>query len=195
MLSQTQSETWRERVEGILNQTVSTFFKDGVMFEAACEASGNCDTDQQSFKAYLSRSMAATTQVAPFTADTIMPLLQTSAQAAAKQCSGTAGPYGTLGNVCGLQWTKQSAYDGSFGVGQQLAAMEVIQSNLIQNTHGPVTNKTGGTSQGNPSAGGTAINMPQVAPITMADKAGAGLLTALVLSGFIGLMFWMIQGA
>ena len=74
-------DTWQARVEGLL-QAVKIFFnKANIMYEAACEPVGNCNTDQLSFKAYLSRWMAATAKVAPFTHDTILPLLQTSAQA------------------------------------------------------------------------------------------------------------------
>lgn len=162
------------------------------MWEAACETRGNCNNDQQSFKAYLSRSLAATTKVAPFTFDTIMPLLKTSAQAAAKQCSGNQGPYASFGNVCGLKWTQQQNYDGSFGVGQQMAALEAIQSNLITETKGPVTNKTGGTSLGNPSAGSPVEDPSQLRPITTADRAGAAILTALVLAGLIGAVVFMV---
>jgi mannan endo-1,6-alpha-mannosidase len=126
--------------------------------------------------------MAATTKVAPWTADQILPLLASSAQAAAQSCSG-----GTDGNMCGTKWT-QNGWDGTYGVGQQMSALEVIQSNLIKKVAGPVSNSTGGTSQGNPSAGtGTSShvdNAPGV--IGTKDKAGAGVLTAVVLAGLLG---------
>jgi hypothetical protein len=60
------------------------------MYEAACEeaktALGDCDQDQQSFKAYLARWMAATAKLCPWTSDTIMGYLRASAAAAALQC-------------------------------------------------------------------------------------------------------------
>lgn len=136
--------------------------------------------------------MAYTTTVAPFTFDTIMPLLQSSAQAAAKQCSGNAGPYGFTNNVCGLQWSKGAAYDGSFGVGEQMAAMEVIQSNLVQKTAGPVGNKTGGTSVGDPSAGSNTGQEPiMFSPLTTADRVGAGIVTTLILVGILAGAWFM----
>ena len=159
------------------------------MFEVACEPSNTCDLDQKSFKAYLSRWMAATTKVAPWTYDFIMPKLQASAVAAAAQCSG-----GSTGQVCGLEWTKGSAYDGKSGVGEQMSALEVIQSNLITKVAGPVTNSTGGTSIGNPSAG-TGGDRSPVGPtwtVTGGDRAGAGILTTLVLVGIVGGAWWMI---
>jgi mannan endo-1,6-alpha-mannosidase len=59
------------------------------MYEMACEpinTVGSCDTDQQSFKAYLSRWMAGTAKLCPWTHSTIMGYLKTSAVAAASQC-------------------------------------------------------------------------------------------------------------
>jgi len=153
------------------------------MYEVACEPSNNCNVDQLSFKAYLSRWMAATTKVAPWTADQILPLLASSAQAAAQSCSGGNGnPV-----VCGTKWTT-GTYDGVTGVGQQMSALEVIQSNLIKKVSGPVSNSTGGTSQGNPSAGTGSSSAPVNAPgrIGTKDKAGAGILTAIVIVALLG---------
>lgn len=147
------------------------------MFEVACEGNGNCDTDQLSFKAYLSRWMAATTKVAPWTTKRIMPYLRQSAQAAAQSCVG-----GSDGVTCGTRWTV-SGWDGSFGVGQQMSALEVIQSNLISAVSGPLSNQTGGISIGDPSAGTKSHDLPwePMRPITAGDKAGAGVLTAMIL--------------
>ena len=126
--------------------------------------------------------MAATTKVAPWTADQILPLLASSAQAAAQSCSG-----GNDGATCGTKWT-QTGWDGAYGVGQQMSALEVIQSNLIKKVSGPVSNSTGGTSQGNPSAGtGTSTHVDNAPGIIgTKDKAGAGVLTAVVLIGLLG---------
>jgi len=156
------------------------------MMEQACESNGKCDTDQQSFKAYLSRWMAASVKVAPFTSSWVMPRLQASARAAALTCTA-----GFDGNQCGLEWTKE-ANDGLMGVGEQLAALQVVQANLITNVTGPVTNSTGGTSIGNPAAGGSTSSSPITwDTITMGDKAGAGILTTLVLVSMFGGAWWM----
>ena len=126
--------------------------------------------------------MAATTKVAPWTADQILPLLASSAQAAALSCSGGDGT-----TVCGTKWTT-GTYDGVTGVGQQMSALEVIQSNLIKKVSGPVSNSTGGTSQGDPSAGTGSSPQPVNAPgaIQTKDKAGAGILTAIVIMALLG---------
>ena len=81
------------------------------------------------------------------------------------------------------------------GVGQQMSALEVIQGNLIAQVPIPVTNKTGGTSQGNAAAGGgsgSANPALSLNTITGKDKAGAGVLTTLVLISVIGGAWWMI---
>ena len=161
-----------------------------VLYEVACETNGKCNVDQLSFKAYLSRWMAATTKVADWTSNQLMPIIQASASAAAQQCSG-----GDNGRMCGLRWTQGSTWDGTYGVGQQMAALEVIQSNLISKVAGPVTNSTGGTSQGDPSAGTSSSSQePQglTDKITTGDKAGAGILTTIVLVGILGGAWFMI---
>lgn len=66
---------WRERTQGMLDGIQRTFFNGTIMIEAACEMSWNCNIDQQTFKAYLSRWMAASVKVAPWTHDIVMPLL------------------------------------------------------------------------------------------------------------------------
>jgi mannan endo-1,6-alpha-mannosidase len=159
------------------------------MFEA-CEASGKCNVDQKSFKAYLSRWMAQTSQVAPFTYDTIKPLLVSSAAAAAKSCSG-----GADGVTCGNKWTT-GIWDGSFGVGEQMSALSVIQSTLIDKVAAPVTNSTGGTSTGNSAAGtGSSTNADGTTTtvVTSGDRVGAGFLTALILALFVGGTFWLVH--
>ena len=157
------------------------------MYEA-CEKPGNCNVDQRSFKAYLARWMAATTVRAPFTYNALMPLLQSSAAAAVNTCTG-----GPDGNSCGLQWTT-NAFDGSLGVGEQMSVLEVVQSLLTPTVAGPASANNGGTSKGNPSAGsgGTAPTGIQAGTITTADKAGAGILTILVVFAFVGGLWWMI---
>ena len=159
------------------------------MLESACEPTNNCDTDQLSFKAYLSRWMAATTKVAPFTTNFTMTKLRASAQAAAAQCLG-----GVDGTICGEKWTLNGTYDGTYGVGQQMSALEVIQSNLITKVDAPVTNSTGGTSVGNPSGGSGVISpvgLP-VEPVTTEDRVGAGILTTIALTLCLGGTWWII---
>lgn len=142
-----------------------------------------------SFKAYLTRWLAATSMVAPFTRDRILPKLKTSAVAAAKQCSG-----GANGRMCGVSWSKGEVWDGTQGVGQQMAAMSALFVNLLplQYVAPPLTNATGGTSEGNPDAGSHSVANPEaLKPPTGGDRAGAGIVTTLVLVGATAMFGWM----
>ncbi len=131
------SDIWVERTNGLLAAT-STFispYKNGssILFEAQCELDYSCNIDQQSMKAYLARWMAGTAQLAPWTAGKIGGLLRTSAQGAAASCSGPPD-----GKTCGTRWYT-NGFDNRTGVGQQLAAMEVIYALLVNETTPPMT--------------------------------------------------------
>lgn len=162
------------------------------MYEVACEPTNTCDTDNYSFKAYLARWLVAAIKYAPFIQTTVMPWIQASATAAALQCSG-----GPNGEMCGMKWTAGAKWDGTTGVGQQMGALSVIQANLIDQVSVPVTNKTGGTSVGNAGAGGgggISTSDPALSQdvITQGSRAGAGILTCLVLISVISCSWWMM---
>jgi mannan endo-1,6-alpha-mannosidase len=158
------------------------------MYERACETVNTCMVDQRSFKGYLARWMAATTQMAPFTFDQIMPKLKATAEAAAKTCTG-----GPKGSSCGMKWTEKK-WDNTRDFGQQMAALEVIQANLVTRVAAPVTDHDGGTSKGDPSAGGKP-EQPKpgslMRDITTADRAGAGILTAMMMVAIGGSAGWL----
>lgn len=189
---------WRKRLENIVEATAvffpkTTNYNSNIMCEVACEPQHTCNYDQPSFKAYLSRWMAATTQLAPFTIPFIMPKLKASAIGAAKQCIGA--PRGNT--MCGRLWN-QTTWDGNQGVGEQMSALSVIQSNLIQKVSGPVGLNDGGTSKsdpgaGQPSGGDSAEPLSNLytRAVTAGDKAGAGILTAGVVTGLVGMLVWI----
>jgi mannan endo-1,6-alpha-mannosidase len=156
------------------------------MKEVACEDSV-CNVDQRSFKAYLSRWMAASTKVAPFISDTIMGRLKTSATAAVKTCTG-----GADGSQCGLKWTL-GAFAGDVGVGETMSVLDVTQSMLAPYSDGPVTAKTGGTSEGDPNAGTQTTTVVAPDAISTSDRAGAGILTAVVLLLLFTGAWWMAR--
>lgn len=75
-----------------------------------------------------------------------------------------------------------------------MSALEVFQSNLIDHSEGPVTEDTGGTSQGDPSAGTSSDIGPadlHKEIVTTADKAGAAILTVMVIFLVVGSAWWM----
>jgi len=182
---------WEQRVQDILNGAYLLFFPTqyggNIMSEFQCEPAANCNNDQSSFKAYLSRWMAVTTLLVPSTYDTIMPKLQASAAGAAQQCTG-----GDNGRMCGRRW--YASWDGTSGVGQQMQALSVIGATQINSGIAPKSVKTGGTSKGDPDAGSDANASPSVttSKITTADKAGAGILTVLCIFIVIGGSIWII---
>lgn len=135
----TNSITWVQRTSGLLDAT-SVFFSPfpnstNIMFEPECETTNpmSCNTDQQSMKAYLTRWLAGTSLMAPFTAGRIGTLLQTTAKGAASACTG-----GSYGNSCGTRWYI-NGYDGTTGLGQQIAALEAITALLVNQTAPPGT--------------------------------------------------------
>lgn len=194
-LSETEAAFWEAEVRGLLEGTIRVFFPDNIAHEPACEDVGTCTSDMLSFKGFVARWMAQTTQLAPFTRDTVMPVLQTSAQAAASTCTG-----GDSGRMCGFKW-HQDDWDGTIFAGNQMNVLATLTSLLVtqrETTQGgdggaPVTNSTGGTSTGDAAAGyGDDRPWEEIkTPITTADKAGAGILTVLVLSLFTAGSVWV----
>ncbi|KAI2618808.1 glycoside hydrolase family 76 protein [Hypoxylon sp. NC1633] len=128
-------KTWGDRTSSLLKAADSYFSPyanaTNIMFEHACELVGRCTTDAKTFKGYLSRFMWATTRMMPSTLPHIQTLLNTSAIAAAKACSG-----GDNGTVCGQKWYV-GGFDGSVGLGQQMTALETVQGLLAQEAPPP----------------------------------------------------------
>jgi mannan endo-1,6-alpha-mannosidase len=179
---------WKQRVDGILNSTITMFYSGNIMIEQFCEEPGFCDIDQQSFKGYLTRWMAGTTQMAPHTFNTIHPLLESSAVAAARACSGspTTEFKGIPGTACGFKWTT-GGFDGLIGVGEQMNALGAVMYTLVDRGAVPVTADNGGTSLGNPEAGLNGPPLfPPLEPITLREKVAAGFVTTAICFGLLG---------
>lgn len=188
MWNKTGDGIWQTRAQGLWTMSEQIFFENKVMLESACQQEGDCDQDQLSFKAWFSRFLAAASKIAPWFYPMVQPYLAASSAAAASVCTG-----GDNGKSCGFKWT--SGYDGNIGLGQQMAAIEVIMTNLIESAGFPVSSGTGGTSKGNASVGGGSddtSNIAQLKPITTADRAGAGIITALVIVGTLGGAWWLL---
>lgn len=183
------SQVWKDRLQGLLDATIKVFFPDDIAFEVACESIMTCTTDMLSFKGYVHRWMAITTQLAPFTHDQIMAVLETSTKAAINQCTG-----GSSGRECGFQWSSGS-FDNSVGAGQEMNVLGAVSSLLIDQVVAPVTNSTGGTSIGNNNAGSSSDTFrgSRTEPTT-GDKAGASILTILILAAAASTFGWMSTG-
>ena len=126
----TNSPIWQSRTTDLLSAAATNFFSPypnstHIMYEPSCERASACNNDQFSFKAYLARWMAASTQMVPDLQPAVLDLLRASAQGAATSCSG-----GSDNQTCGTKWYI-GGYDSSTGVGQQLSALEVVQALLV----------------------------------------------------------------
>ncbi|KAK4145096.1 glycoside hydrolase [Dichotomopilus funicola] len=185
------SQIWKDRIDGLLTGIERDFFPDGIAYELPCEGrQGACTPDMLTFKGYIVRWLAGVTKVAPYTAPLIMPLIQKSAQAAVNQCTG-----GETGRKCGFYWSGgvyvDTAVDKTTGAGEAMDALAVVSSLLMPEAPAPANNKTG-ISRGDPNAGMRSSGTGQpLGPITTADRAGAGILTLLLLAGVVGLWGWM----
>lgn len=162
------------------------------MSDFECEPLMTCDRNQDCFKGFLSAWLAFMSTIVPYTEPEIMPKLQGSAVAAAKQCSGGANQ-----TLCGRRWY-QPTFDGTSSLEEQMSATSIFSSNLVlyKNDGGPLTLTTGGNSKSNPSAGTGSgdVNPFAQKPITTADRAGAGILTAVFLVSWATTLAWMLRG-
>ena len=114
------------------------------MVEVACKPLDTCDSDQYTYKGLTAQWLGEAMQVAPFTTDKISSYLQSSAEGAAKQCSG-----GDDGTACGASWTKNE-YDGKTGLGQEFSALNIFLANLAVNSSAP-TNANSSTPSSGPT--------------------------------------------
>lgn len=144
----------------------------------------------KSFKGYVHRWMAVVSQLVPSTTKKIRDVLTKSAEKAVAQCTG-----GDTGRVCGLYWSsgefRDPRADGTSGAGEAMNVLAAVSSLLIDDASPPVTNKTGGISKGNPNAGRKGHHSDTWSDITTGDKAGAGIITALLVAGGLSLFVWM----
>ena len=195
----TGDSIWEDRVNGIWASS-DIFFRNQIVLEQACEPYNTCKTvDQLSFKAYFIRFLAASTKWMPQLTSQFMPYFQATAKAAASSCTGTVA--GLYGNACSFKWAAEPGHavgrwDGTYGFGQEMDALEAIQANLIASAPHPVTFDEGIT-RGDPSAGtegDNAVTQPiSWGPITTASKAGAGILTAFLVLGWLAVVTWMLM--
>jgi len=170
----TESEIWSDRMN-LLLEGVSVFFREGIMFESQCQSTQKCNNDQRSFKAFLSRFLGLTAQLVPETRDIIDWYLDSSAKAAAESCSG-----GSDGVTCGLDW-QRSDWDGYYGLGEQMCALEVIQNLRYQDKPPPYTENSGASSPGNPAAGNHLLESePQPLNTTAGSQAAAAMITVFI---------------
>ncbi|QBM87870.1 mannan endo-1,6-alpha-mannosidase [Metschnikowia aff. pulcherrima] len=192
----TLEDKWLNRTKSLLHAAQVFFYNKSldaqIMYEAACQLPTltklSCNTDQRSFKAYFSRFLGLTSILVPDTYTQIRAWLQDLANAAAwLSCTG-----GSDGHTCGLSWTN-GTWDGVYGLGEQMLALEVIQNLRVADLPGPLTADTGGTLIGNPAAG-FSLAETDALPLHLGakDKAGAAIITAVIGVAIIGTAAWLV---
>lgn len=191
-------DKWKKGIDGLLRTTFREFFPQqyggNIMSETACEPNNMCDRNQRLFKGFLAGWFAFMTTLAPYTADEILPKLRDSAVAAAKTCTGGRGTY------CGWHWY-QTGWDGHAGLEEQASATSIFAVNMLPflqpHQTAPLTADTGGKSKSDPDAGleqNPAVQGPGLdLHIGTADRAGAGILTVVFVTGWLAMVTWMVR--
>lgn len=197
------SDIWRDRAEKLSNALLETFFPDGVAYESACEGIESCTTDMIFMKGYVHRWLASATQVAPFLAEKVLPVLQTSAEAAVKQCVESHN--GTVSHSCGFYWRNETFVDpaetdGTTGAGENLDVFAAVSSLLIADAAAPATAAGAGNSsdssvngQGGSPSGTSDTSSPSgtAGSNSGAGRLGAGVTTSLLISTMAALA-WVL---
>ncbi|CAI6099721.1 unnamed protein product [Clonostachys chloroleuca] len=178
---------WQDRVQKFTDSILSKFFPSGIAYEPACETVDTCSVDQVTFKGIAIRWLAAVSQLAPFTADKILPVLKTSAEAAAKSCTSSS---------CSFSWNDTNVKGPkSSGIGERLNALAAISNLLIADASGPSKGSENATESTGSSPSQTS-GSSQASSSTDKGAAGKGmglsvalLTTGLLASTWMGLGF------
>ncbi|KAI5957498.1 DFG5 [Candida theae] len=181
----TGDETWKTRSYEVVEAAINYFFENKIMLEKTCQPSGNCNNDQRSFRCLFSRCLGLTMKLIPEFENEIRPSLEASAKGAAQSCSG-----GSDGVTCGEDWSA-NGWDNKYGLGEQMSALEVMLALIVEE---PLSVKTGGTNRSNFAAGTDTEDTENKNKLKIQgkDRAGAGVLTAIVLLILLGGGIWMI---
>lgn len=188
MYNYTNDTQWLDRATRIWGRSKVFFMNDEVMYEAACQPSKQCNNDQRCFKGIYSRLLGLTCLMAPSLSAEIQKYLGVNSAAVLRSCSG-----GSDGHTCGLDWSN-SSWDGIYGLGEQISALEALQNRLVWTKPPVLSEKDGATSKGNGSAGSSKSHTDTANElnITGKDRAGAGILTTLAIILLLLGGWWII---
>ncbi|KAI1421338.1 glycosyl hydrolase family 76-domain-containing protein [Xylaria sp. FL1777] len=171
-------EKWKTLVDGLTEHIIEIFFPDGVAKEITCEPT-LCETDMTFFKSFLHRSLASTIKVAPYTESLILPVLKTSAAAAAKSCTN-----GDNGRMCGLVWS--GSFNNHTGAGSQMSVLSALLSVLP--TEAAVDSPSSGAGGNETSTPTNSSSNPSATPENSGTHTAVGsiiLLGALVITNLV----------
>lgn len=137
LYNHTGNQIWRDRLSGLWSRA-QVFFSNDTLYEASCnplKGKVTCNNDQRCFKGIFLRSLGLVMRLVPETRewDGMWKKVVTSAEKAAQSCSG-----GTDNHTCGLSWLKDG-WDGWYGLGEQINALDAFNTLLIDQYPAPFT--------------------------------------------------------
>lgn len=161
-------------------------------------------------KGYVHRWLSSAAQVAPFLADRLLPVLRTSAEAAAAQCVDSDSDDddddgAAVSQRCGFYWRNGTFVDpvetdGTSGAGEELSVFAAVTSLLVADAAAPATAATSGDAGNSSGTGqdgsgsGTADGSSPSG--TAASDSGAGRfrveITMSLLVGLTAVFAWVL---
>ncbi|CAB91181.1 plasma membrane mannan endo-1,6-alpha-mannosidase Dfg501 [Schizosaccharomyces pombe] len=192
MYNYTGETVWRERLDGLISHATSYFFTDDIAWDPQCEYFDDCNSDQTAFKGIFMQSFGNTIRLAPYTYDTLYPLIQTSAAAAAKQCCG-----GYSGTSCGIYWFwNNGTWDDNYGVQEQFSALQAVQMLMIEYAPEIATLASSTDNRSNSTYASNVVindtNTTTTIVVKEKDRGGAGFLTFLSAIFILGASIWAL---
>jgi mannan endo-1,6-alpha-mannosidase len=123
------------------------------------------------YKGLTHRTLAATVQVAPYTAAMIQPVLEWSAKAAVAACSG-----GDNGRMCSLAWADGGKADKKPMAGSQLSVLGALVSIMQTQATANTTSSSGGSGDATTSGSGSGTGSSSTpTPTGNGHSAGASI--------------------
>jgi mannan endo-1,6-alpha-mannosidase len=188
---QTEKDTatgryWNELAEGIFNESGRTFTVEdtNVVYESACEVTGNCNIDQQTFKSVFVKSLADVRDLIPGTSarSNITSILTSSAAAAATSCTE---------EYCEFVWYEEQ--EDGLRLGSELNALEAFLANLPtrQLVTGNNATTAGGSASPNTETGGSQTDVDsEASPDGTGSASGFAASSVLAMGGMLAMFFF-----
>nr|POF01266.1 mannan endo-1,6-alpha-mannosidase dcw1 [Quercus suber] len=182
MANYTQDQLWSTLASSVFDNARSYFASNStpnVLTEVACQPQSSCVTDQLAFRAILARALASQLALSTNDSDGAAAILQASAAGAAAQCVEHQDSLS-----CGSDWSS-TTWDGTYGVGQSVSALEVILANLPQPAL--LTADSAGTATSGTASGPGNATMSSPAAMTSSPHVNAAAMQ-------VGSMFAVMGG-
>jgi mannan endo-1,6-alpha-mannosidase len=176
----TCSDEWQRLGDTVLD-AVSPFAVQLILTETACSGQGRCSTDQLAFRAPLARALANARDMAGVLDDAqkfnTERIIAASAAGAQAQCSSSNG--------CGSDWSS-AEWDGTSGLGQDLAALEILLATYPRKQLLTLNTTTGGATSGpNGGNGGSNGGGNGTSPAEAPGNAAPGIFASSIMGSIM----------